>query len=152
MSEYNFTTQWYFKHPVERVWEEIRLMDHWPEWWKYVRNVEKIKNGRQDEIGSVRRIQWSTALPYKITFDSELVVMDYPKRMEGKAFGDLTGTGIWTFEQNGSGTYVRYNWKVSITKKWMNIFEPILKPIYKWNHDKVMQAGYEGLEKRLAIG
>ena len=152
MSEYNFTTQWYFKHPVERVWEEIRLMDHWPEWWKYVRNVEKIKNGRQDEIGSVRRIQWSTALPYKITFDSELVVMDYPKRMEGKAFGDLTGTGIWTFEQNGSGTYVRYNWKVSITKKWMNIFEPILKPIYKWNHDKVMQAGYDGLVKRLAIG
>jgi len=149
MSEYNFTTQWYFNHPVEKVWEEIRLMNHWPEWWKYVRRVEKIKNGSADEIGSVRRIQWSTALPYSITFDSELTSLEHHKRMEGRAFGDLTGIGIWNFVPNGHGTHVRYDWKVSITKKWMNIFEPILKPIYKWNHDKVMKAGYEGLVKRL---
>jgi len=151
MSEYNFTTQWYFNHPVERVWEEIRLMDHWPEWWKYVRHVEKIRDGSKDEIGSVRRIQWSTALPYKITFDSELIALDYPRRMEGKAFGDLTGTGVWTFEPNAKGTHVRYDWKVKITKKWMNALEPILKPVYKWNHDKVMKSGYEGLVQRLAL-
>jgi hypothetical protein len=150
MSEYNFTTQWHFNHPVEKVWEEIRLMDRWPEWWRYVRHVEKIKNGSIDEIGSVRRIKWSTALPYSITFDSELTSLDHHKRMEGKAFGDLTGIGIWTFEPNGTGTHVRYDWKVKITKKWMNIFEPILKPIYKWNHYQVMKAGYQGLVKRLS--
>jgi len=149
MSEYHFTTIWHFNHPLENVWEEIRQMDQWPEWWKYVKAVEKIKNGRHDEIGSVRRIQWSTALPYSITFDSELTALDHHKQMAGKAFGDLTGVGIWTFEPNGTGTYVRYDWKVSITKKWMTIFEPVLQPMYRWNHDKVMQAGYEGLTSRL---
>lgn len=149
MSDYAFTTHWYFHHPVDKVWEEIRLMDHWPEWWKYVRSVEKIADGGENEIGSIRRIHWATALPYSITFDSKLTALDYPHRMEGIAFGDLTGKGTWTFTPNAKGTHVVYDWRVRITKKWMNIFEPILKPIYKWNHDKVMQAGFSGLKKRL---
>ena len=48
-------------------------MDQWPEWWKYVRSVEKIKNGTENEIGSVRRITWATALPYSLVFNSELI-------------------------------------------------------------------------------
>ena len=151
MAEYNFTTHWHFDHPLAEVWDTIRSMDHWPEWWKYVRRVEKIREGGEDEIGSVRRIQWSTALPYTITFDSELTGLLYHQRMEGRAFGDLTGFGIWTFKQNGSGTNVRYDWKVNITKPWMKFLEPVLKPLFKWNHDKVMQAGYKGLAEKLRL-
>jgi hypothetical protein len=150
VSQYHFTTLWHFDHPLDLVWEEIRLMDRWPEWWPYVRAVKKIKNGDEQEIGSIRRIHWSTALPYSLKFDSELTRLEYPKRMEGRAFGDLTGTGIWTFDPNGQGTTVRYDWNVIIEKKWLNMLEPILKPLYKWNHDKVMAAGYTGLAKRLA--
>jgi hypothetical protein len=149
MSEYNFTTHWHFDQPLEMVWEIIRLMDNWPEWWKYVREVKKIREGDENEIGAVRRITWSTALPYSITFDSELTSLIQYKSMEGKAFGDLTGIGVWTFEQNGIGTNVRYDWKVSISKPWMKFLEPLLKPIFKWNHDKVMMAGYEGLTEKL---
>ena len=149
MTEYNFTTLWHFDHPLDKVWDSIWLMDHWPDWWKYVQRVEKIKDGPAGEIGTVRRIKWSTALPYSITFDSELTSVVQYKRMEGKAFGDLTGIGVWTFEPNGTGTNVRYDWKVNITKPWMKILEPVLKPVFKWNHDKVMQAGYTGLSKKL---
>ena len=126
-------------------------MDHWPEWWKYVKKVEKVRDGGTDEIGSVRRITWTTALPYSLTFDSELTHLEFPKKMEGRAFGDLTGTGIWTFTSDHTGTNVRYDWNVKVTKAWMKILEPVLKPIYKWNHDMVMKAGLEGLKKRLSI-
>lgn len=152
MAEYNFTTLWHFDHPVEKVWNIIWLMDHWPDWWKYVRQVEKIREGDEQEIGAVRRITWSTALPYSLTFDSELTFLVQYKRMEGRALGDLTGIGIWTFEPNGIGTNVRYDWNVNITKPWMRFFEPILKPLFKWNHDKVMQAGYKGLYEKLTNG
>ena len=150
MADYHFTTHWHFDYPLEDVWEEIRLMEHWPEWWKYVKKVEKIREGDDNEIGSIRRITWSTALPYSLTFDSELTHLDYPKMMEGRAFGDLTGTGVWHFATNGKGTNVQYDWNVKVTKAWLKIFEPVLKPIYKWNHDAVMQAGLDGLTKRLA--
>jgi hypothetical protein len=149
MTEYNFTTHWHFDHPLEKVWDIIRSMDHWPDWWKYVKRVEKISEGPEGDIGTVRRIKWSTALPYSITFDSALTSVVQYKRMEGMAFGDLTGIGVWTFEPNGTGTNVRYDWKVNITKPWMKFLEPVLKPVFKWNHDKVMQAGYTGLLKKL---
>lgn len=149
MSQYSFVTHWSFKAPIDKVWNEIRDMDYWPQWWKYVRSVRLIEQGDANDIGSIRRIEWSTALPYTITFDSELISADYHKRIEGRAFGELTGSGIWTFEVTGDITHVRYDWNVGTTKKWMNFFAPIARPIFSWNHDKVMSAGLEGLRERL---
>ena len=48
-------------------------------------------------------------------------------------------------------TYVRYDWKVNTTKKWMNLLAPIARPLFNWNHDIVMKAGYEGLKKKISI-
>ena len=149
MAKYEFVTHWEFDAPVEKIWKKIYDMDEWPSWWKYVKSVTVIKHGGVDEIGTVRRIVWTTALPYELSFDSELVAVDPLKRIEGKAFGELTGSGIWTFETDGVKTRVRYDWVVITTKKWMNALAPIARPIFRWNHDMVMKAGYKGLRRVL---
>ena len=151
MSLYNFITDWKFNAPVENVWKEIHSMDTWPEWWKYVKSVRLVRAGDQDDLQSIRRITWSTALPYTITFDSELIFLKPYERIEGNVYGELTGTGTWIFFYENNHTHVRYEWRVETTKKWMNLLEPIARPLFKWNHDKVMQAGYEGLQKRLNV-
>lgn len=150
MYQYSFTTQWQFDAPVEVVWEVIYAMDQWPDWWKYVKKVEFIKKGSNGDIGSIRRIKWGTALPYSLTFNSELLTVDPYKRMEGRAFGELEGRGIWTFTRRDHKTLVRYDWKVNTTKKWMNFLAPIARPLFSWNHDIVMKAGYEGLKKKFS--
>ncbi len=150
MPDYQFITNWKFKAPLEQVWHEIKTMSRWPEWWSYVEKVELLKQGDADDIGSVRRITWKTALPYSLTFDSELVLMERFRRMEGRAFGELEGVGIWTFHEENGTTHVRYDWQVKTTKLWMNLLAPIAWPIFAWNHDKVMNAGFKGLETRLA--
>lgn len=149
MANYQFTTNWLFKAPLENVWHEIKQMDEWPTWWTYVSKVECLRQGDVDEINSIRRITWRTALPYSLTFDSELLAMERFKRMEGRAFGELEGTGIWIFSKEDSFTAVKYVWTVKTTKWWMNFFSFIARPIFEWNHDKVMEAGYIGLKKRL---
>jgi hypothetical protein len=148
MAEYRFLTDWQFHAPLERVWAEIKAMDRWPEWWRFVSRVELLKQGDADEIGSVRRITWKTALPYTLTFDSELVSVERFSRLEGRAFGELDGRGIWTFRGDARTTHVRYDWHVTTTKAWMNILAPMARPIFAWNHDKVMAAGHEGLRRR----
>jgi hypothetical protein len=152
MADYHFTTHWRFDAPLERVWHEIKTMSRWHEWWRYVEKVELLKQGDASDIGSVRRITWKTALPYSLTFDSEMVSEEKFRRMEGRAFGELEGSGIWTFStENDGATLVRYDWIVKTTKPWMNLLAPIARPIFAWNHDQVMQAGYEGLAKRLTM-
>ena len=150
MSQYSFVTHWKFKAPVEQVWNEIRDMDSWPQWWRYVKSVELVRQGDDNDIGSVRRITWSTALPYELSFNSELISLDYLRRIEGNAVGELTGKGIWTFVSKGDITEVRYDWIVETTKWWMNVLAPVARPLFKWNHDQVMKAGYKGLKERLS--
>lgn len=147
--QYNFITEWKFKASIDEVWNEIRDMDAWPQWWKFVKSVKLIRKGDINDIGSIRRIEWSTALPYSICFKSELTAIEYHKRMEGKAYGDLTGTGIWTFKVDGDITYVTYVWRVVTTQWWMNFLAPFARPLFKWNHDQVMKAGKLGLTIRL---
>ena len=72
-------------------------MDQWPDWWKYVKKVEYIKTGVNGDIGSIRRIKWGTALPYSLSFNTELLAVDTYKRIQGSVFGELEGKGIWTF-------------------------------------------------------
>ena len=149
MSDYHFQTHWQFDAPLETVWHEIKAMSRWPEWWSYVEKVELLQQGDADDLGSIRRITWKTALPYSLSFDSELIALEKFKRMEGRAFGELEGTGIWTFSHKNGTTHVRYDWMVKTTKAWMNLLAPIARPVFAWNHDKVMAAGYEGLRKKL---
>jgi len=44
---------------------------------------------------------------------------------------------------------VIYDWRVRTTKRWMNLASPIARPIFKWNHDRVMRWGGEGLARHL---
>lgn len=149
MPDYQFITHWRFQAPLEKVWKEIKAMSRWPEWWSYVAKVELLKQGEANELGAIRRITWKTALPYTLTFDSELVEEIHHQLMKGRAFGELEGTGIWTFLTEGETTLVRYDWQVKTTKSWMNLLAPLARPIFAWNHDKVMTAGFVGLTKRL---
>jgi hypothetical protein len=69
--------------------------------------------------------------------------------MEGTVTGDLEGTGRWYFSHEDGITTVRYEWDVRTTMPWMNFFSPLLRNLFKWNHDIVMRWGGEGMAKKL---
>lgn len=149
MAAYEFETIWRVYAPIESVWNEIYYSEKWPEWWPGVENVEELKKGDDLGIGSIRRYTWKSKLPYKLTFDVETVRVQPPRILEGKAFGELEGTGFWTLIEDNDATVARYDWRVSTKKWWMNFLAPLARPIFKWNHDVVMSWGAQGLQKRL---
>ena len=79
-------------------------------------------------------------------------VWDLIAATEGRAFGELDGTGLWTFEGTPQGMVARYLWRVEVTRPWMRWMAPVLAPVFAWNHHKVMAWGEEGARKRLGIG
>ncbi|CAN5475905.1 SRPBCC family protein [soil metagenome] len=151
MSDYEFITVWNLDAPVERVWSVIEDAEAWPEWWKGVVSIDRLKDGDEDGVGSIRKTVWKSALPYKLRFDSEVTRVEKLKLIEARAYGELDGNGLWQFDSLGPDkTRVQYKWRVQTTKAWMNILAPVARPFFRWNHDIIMGWGEDGIERRLA--
>ena len=151
MSDYSFVTLWRFRAPLAPVWELIYHSDGWPAWWPGVERVEKIEGGDPAGLGSVHRYTWKSKLPYRLAFDMRLTRVEPMSVIEGEAMGELTGKGRWQLSEEDGVTGVRYDWNVSTTKAWMNLLAPVARPLFKWNHDVVMNWGADGLAKRLSV-
>lgn len=145
-------TDWTFDAPIERVWALIERTDDWPGWWPAVRAVSCLREGDERGVGAVRRLTWRTALPYSLSFDVEVTQVEPLAFIEGRARGELDGVGQWMFQPAGERTHVRYDWRVDVTKAWMRAMAPLLRPVFAWNHGKVMAWGADGARRRLAVG
>lgn len=150
MKEYTFITTWNLKNAsLDAAWNVIKAVDEWPQWWKGVKSVQTIREGDSQGIGKISLFVFKSALPYELTFRSELLQLKKHELMIGKAHGELEGTGIWTFAQQEDIIRIVYVWNVKTTQAWMNFLAPLLRPAFKWNHDVVMRWGLQGLAKRL---
>jgi uncharacterized protein YndB with AHSA1/START domain len=148
-AEFHLSTDWLLPAPVERVWDVLVRPEDWPSWWRAVEAVEPIAPGDADGIGAVRRFTWRTALPYRVAFAMRTVRLEKPRLIEGRAEGELDGVGRWTLTPAGHGAQVRYDWIVRISKPWMRLMAPLARPVFTWNHNKVMAWGFEDLQRKL---
>lgn len=149
-TEFHLVTQWLLDASAEDVWQVLSTPEDWPGWWPSVKRVELLRAGDENGIGAVRRMTWSTALPYDLTFDMETVRAEPFSIIEGRAMGELDGIGRWTLTPRGAQCEVRYDWIVKVTKPWMVRLAFILKPVFSWNHSVVMERGRRGLAGKLA--
>ncbi|MBK9730986.1 MAG: polyketide cyclase [Chitinophagaceae bacterium] len=150
MKEYSYITVWKLKNTsLDEVWKTIKAVDDWPNWWKGVVRVQTIKEGEANGIGKISELTFKSFLPYTLSFQSELLQLKFHECMIGKATGELEGSGVWNFRMENETIRIQYEWNVKTTLTWMNVFAPLLRPVFKWNHDLIMQWGLEGLAKKL---
>jgi uncharacterized protein YndB with AHSA1/START domain len=149
MSRYRFVTDWHVDAPLERVWDAIYDSERWPEWWRGVLAVAPVTAGTSEGAGEVRRYTFRGRLPYSLTFDMRVTRSDPHDLLEGRASGELEGTGTWTLRGSDDGTDVRYVWDVRTTRRWMDLPIPFARRFFTANHDLIMRWGAEGLERLL---
>ena len=87
--------------------------------------------------------------PIRSASRSSPPLVERPHALAGEASGELEGTGRWSLLEDDGNTVVIYDWRVRTTKRWMNLASPVARPIFKWNHDRVMRWGGEGLARHL---
>jgi hypothetical protein len=66
-----------------------------------------------------------------------------------EATGDLEGTGIWNFEQDGAHVNITYDWTIRANKPIVQKLSFLLKPIFRSNHDWTMKRGEKSLKLEL---
>jgi uncharacterized protein YndB with AHSA1/START domain len=150
-AQFQLVSNWHVDAPIERVWDALKATEEWPSWWRYVKSVQEIDPGDADGLGAIRHIAWSSRLPYGVAFDVEVTEIQRPRRMQGRAGGQLDGVGTWELTPEGETTRVRYIWCVNLGTRWMRIAAPLAAPVFRWNHDGVMRAGAQGLARHLGV-
>lgn len=151
VTQYRLASIWQLDTTIERVWDVLYDSAAWPQWWPYVERVEELKAGDAIGVGSVRRFRWKSRLPYRLSFDLEVTRSERPFLLEGHTQGDLQGKGLWHLQSVNATALVRYDWSVTTNKPWMNLFAPIARPLFTWNHHAVMRAGGRGIGDRLGV-
>ena len=151
MPQYSFLTTWCLEAPRDQVWDAIYESERWPEWWRGVVAAARLVEGDPSGVGQVSRYTWRSRLPYDLDFEMTTTRVDRPRLLEGRAEGELAGTGRWRLFQDGDITAVVYDWDVRTTRPWMNLLAPIARPVFAWNHDYVMRAGGKGLARHLGV-
>lgn len=149
MPTYEFLTVWKLDASLEKVYSVIHNSDSYHLWWKGQSAVLRIKSGDPQGVGAVVKFRTRSWLPYYLSYTGTVKDVVPLKKISGTTVGELEGTGEWTFEGGDSMTIVTYHWVVKTNLTWMNILAPLLRPIFVWNHNIVMQWGGEGLAKFL---
>src|SRR5262245_30568141 len=119
-SQYDFVTEWKLRAPLDQVWTLLLNPEDWPAWWRGVERVVLLKPGVDDlGTGAVRDYTWRSRLPYRLTFTMQTTRIEPRSLIEGKATGELEGSGRWLLSHSDGITHVRYDWQVVANKWWM---------------------------------
>jgi uncharacterized protein YndB with AHSA1/START domain len=140
-----------FTLPASRaaVYEAVRDVQVWPQWWRGCERVIELEAGRDDGVGARHQITWRSRLPYRVAIEVEVTSVARGEMIRGSSRGDLDGVGTWRFLDAAGGTHVQYLWEVSTRKRWMRLLAPVLAPLFRRNHDWLMQDGAAGLARHL---
>ena len=85
--------------------------------------------------------------PYKLRTTSTIGRYDPPSGFEVDVVGDLRGHGTWTLtEVPGGGTHVHFDWRVFADRPLLRRLTPILRPLFRSNHNWAIARAMEGLE------
>lgn len=152
---FDLVSHWRLDSPAPRVWRAITETEHWPRWWPGVETVRRLRNGDTTGVGRVQQITFRTGLGYRLQLALEVTEVLREQRLRARAAGTLAGEGIWLLHQAtpeaGGHTDVTFVWRVMLPPGPLRWSAPLLAPLFRWNHKRVMRAGRTGLQRHLGL-
>ncbi len=135
---YHFEDRWYVPFPMERVFDVLARPEEYPRWWRGVYLSATPLDGESKRTAVVARGR----LPYKLRFTIESVMQERPRLIAFRASGDFeTNLSRWVLEPRGEGAAVTLEWNPRVEKPVVKFLSPVLKPVFRWNHEWTMRRG-----------
>jgi uncharacterized protein YndB with AHSA1/START domain len=143
-SEYVFIDEWDVDAPREAVFEALADARTYPRWWRPV--YIAVDADSAPGVGCESRQEFKGRLPYHLKTRSKITRYEPPERFEVEVVGDLTGRGVWTLTPRDGRVHVHFDWRVIADRPLLRYLTPILRPVFRWNHNWSIARAIEGLE------
>jgi uncharacterized protein YndB with AHSA1/START domain len=143
-SEYVFIDEWDVDAPIEAVYHALADARTYPDWWKRV--YIAVEADGPPEVGAVSKQEFKGQLPYHLNTTSTIVKADPPHSFSVDVVGDLTGKGVWTLTETDGKVHIHFDWRVLADRPLLRYLTPILRPLFRHNHNWSIKRAIEGLE------
>lgn len=137
---YAFSGTWTIDAAPPAVHALLVDLERYPEWWPQVRAVASL--GPDDA-----RVLCRSVLPYTLDLVVHAVRRD-PGLLEVAIAGDLEGTAAWRLSDLGGRTRLDFSQQVTVGS-WLAAASPLVGPVLRWNHGRMMAGCVAGLRERL---
>ena len=141
---YVFVDEWDVAAPREAVFDAVARSRTYPEWWTPV--YIEVEGDAEPALGARASQHFKGRLPYHLHTEARIVEFDPPRLVRAEVQGDLRGRGIWTLTPIEAGTHVRFDWHVYADRPLLRRLTPLLRPLFRWNHNWAIARAIEGLE------
>jgi hypothetical protein len=149
---YHFVTHWRVEGTCGEVadvlGDPLRLDIWWPSVYLEVEEIEPARAA--GGVGRRVRLHTKGWLPYTLRWELLVIESSYPQGFTIAASGDLEGTGVWTFEQDGGSVDITYDWRIRAQKPLLQKLSFLLRPLFEANHRWAMVEGEHSLKLELA--
>lgn len=138
-AQYHLITRLRLSVDRASTWDTFIEVEEWPRWWRWLEDVEMIREGDDDGVGAIFRQSITSPLRYGFSWETEIVRVIDQSLVELDSSGALQGRGRFEMSgANGGPTDVVFTWLVETNKRWMNLIAPIGRPVFTWSHDRLM--------------
>ena len=148
-AEYRFLDEWQLPADIERVYDLVGHPLDYPNWWGAV-FVAADGDGGDPAPGKKVSVEARGFLPYRLHFSLTTLEVERPYRIHSRLDGDFEGTGTWLLQREGDGTRAQLDWRPSVQKAGVKQLSPVLRPLFRSNHNWTMKRGQESALRRLA--
>jgi hypothetical protein len=149
LAEYGFLDRWFVPHPLERVFDVIGDTLSYPDWWSDV-FLEASGDPGPPEPGRRTSVVARGFLPYRLRFTLEVVEVERPTRIASRLSGDFEGSGEWRLRESEGGTACELEWRPIVNKPFVRQLTPVLRPLFRSNHEWTMRRGQRHIVRLLA--
>jgi uncharacterized protein YndB with AHSA1/START domain len=143
-AEYVFIDEWDVEAPQEAVFDALADARTYPQWWTPV--YRDVDADGPPAVGCASRQKFKAKLPYTLSTVSTIVRLDRPRSFEVDVVGDLRGHGIWTLTPTDGKVHVQFDWRVHADRTLLRTLTPLLRPLFRWNHNAAIKQAMAGLE------
>ena len=146
LNQYHLISHWRVEASIDECFDIIADARERTRWWPaaYL-DVLEIQPGDDRGAGKVVRATTKGWLPYVLRWHFSVTEASRPDRIRIKAWGDFEGEGVWTFVQDGTSALLTFEWRIKLSKAFLRLPSPLIRPVVELNHRWAMAKGEESL-------